>query len=460
MNKSLVFGDQFIAVDLPDTTETLSPGVSLPLQPVGDIGAEVLKALQSPIDTDPLASLIGPGKKVTVAFDDPTVPCYAPLWPVALPLIVEELKRAGINERDIDLICANALHRKFTHEELGSLIGSDFVAQHRDRLRCHDAEDRDNISAIGVTSSGLDVELNRAVTESDLTIYLNCSTTRGFSGGWKSVCVGLSTYKSIAHHHTPDIMSMSLDRNRMHAMLDEMGEVVDAELGRERVFKLETVLANPLAVHKIFGGTVGATRTAALDTMRAHQPARRDIVSEPVDIVLYGVPDWSPYAAFSHNNPILDLISTGLGYLGGMIQAAGKKGCTVILATPCKNRWDEVHHASYREVWERVLPNTLDPDVARREYEPELARREDYIQRYREGNSFHPVHAIMALYPLKRLRHADNVIVAGAEDPSLPDHCGFESAPTVETALAMAMEQHGADARVGFVEYPMAFNRS
>ena len=274
------------------------------------------------------------------------------------------------------------------------------------------------------------------------------------------MCVGLSTYKSIAHHHTPDIMSMSLDRNRMHAMLDEMGEVVDEVLGRERIFKLETVLANPMAVHKIFGGTVGATRASALDTMRAHQPARRDIVSEPVDIILYGVPDWSPYAAFSHNNPILDLISTGLGYLGGMIQAAGKKGCTVILATPCKNRWDEVHHASYPEVWETVLPNTLDPDVARREFEPELAAREDYIQRYREGYSFHPVHAIMALYPLKRLRHADNVIVAGAEDPSLPVHCGFESAPSVEAALAMALDKHGQNARVGFVEYPMAFNRT
>ena len=460
MNKSLVFGDQFINVDLPENTEVLSPGVTLPLRPVEDMDAEVRSALKEPLDTEPLGRMVGPGSKVTVAFDDPTVPCYAPLWPVALPLIIEELTRAEVNERDIDLICANALHRKFTHRELAALVGADFVSRHKDRLRCHDAEDPDNIVALGVTPSGLDVEVNRAVAESDLTIYLNCSTTRGFSGGWKSVCVGLSTYKSIAHHHTPDIMSMSLDRNRMHAMLDEMGAVVDRELGRERIFKLETVLANPLAVHKIFGGTVGAARTAALDTMRAHQPARRDVVSELVDIVLYGVPDWSPYAAFSHNNPLLDLISTGLGYLGGMIQAAGKKGCTVILATPCKNRWDEVHHASYPEVWDTVLPTTRDPDEARRHYEPEFAAREDYIHRYREGYSFHPVHAIMALYPLKRLRHAANVIVAGAEDPSLPAHCGFESAPAVEAALGMAFEMHGPDARVGLVEYPMAFNRS
>ena len=59
--------------------------------------------------------------------------------------------------------------------------------------------------------------------DDDLTIYLNCSTFRGFQGGWKSICVGLSTYRSISHHHNPDDMSMSLDRNLMHDMLNEMG---------------------------------------------------------------------------------------------------------------------------------------------------------------------------------------------------------------------------------------------
>ena len=183
------------------------------------------------------------------------------------------------------------------------------------------------------------------------------------------------------------------------------------------------------------------------------------LIDEPVDTVVYGVPDWSPYAAYSHNNPILDLISTGLGYLGGVIPALGRKGCTVILATPCPDRWDDVHHASYREVWETVLPETKDPDEARLEFEPQFAQRDDYIDRYRHHNSFHPVHGIMALYPLKRLRHASRVIVAGAEDPRVPRHCGFDHAPDVETAIEEAREQHGASMTVACVEYPPAFNR-
>jgi hypothetical protein len=65
----------------------------------------------------------------------------------------------------------------------------------------------------------------------------------------------------------------------------------------------------------------------------------------------------------------------------------------------------------------------------------------------------------MALYPLKRLRHAGRVIVAGPDDPAVPRHCGFDSAPDVETAVAMAQEAHGKDCSVALVEYPPAFNR-
>ena len=313
---------------------------------------------------------------------------------------------------------------------------------------------------VGTTSSGLDVQLSKKVTEADLTVYLNCSTMRGFSGGWKSVCVGLSGYRSIHHHHTPDIMSMSLDRNRMHAMLDEMGALVEQELGKERIFKIETVLANPLQVHEMYGGSVGETRRRVVDKLRAHQPPRRNLVREPVDVVVYGVPAWSPYAAFSFTNPILDLISTGLGYLGGMIQAVGKEGCTVVLATPCPDRWDDVHHASYPEVWRDVLAATKDPDEARMRFEPELATRADYVAKYRNEHSFHPVHAVMALYPLKRLRHAGRVIVAGAVDEAVPRHCGFDAAPSIETAIAMAQEEHGRDATIAYIDNPMAYNRA
>jgi len=455
----LAYGAETIPVELPDTTVTPDTGMSVPLPVTSDLGADVQHALDAPLDSAPLREVARPGARVTIAFDDATVGQYGPVWSTAIPIILSELERGGVKREDVRLICANALHRKFTHDELAKLLGDDLVREFGDRLYCHDAEDPDNLVHLGTTANGYHAELNRAVVDDDLLVYLNCSTVRGFSGGWKSICVGLSTFRSIRAHHNPDDMSMSFDRNRMHEMLDEMGALVTKELGPDRIFKLETIQANPLQVSQVLGGTVDATRAKAVEIMRAHQSNRRDLVAEKVDVVVYGVPDWSPYGAYSSMNPILTLISTGLGYMGGVIEAFGKPGCTVVLATPCRNQWNAQHHVSYPEVWDRVLPTTLDPYEARKRFEDDFATRPEYIDAYRHRNAFHGVHGIMAIFPLKRLRHAGRVFVAGAEDPSLPRHVGFEPFDTVEDAISEAQQIHGPNATVAAVRYPAATSR-
>ncbi len=457
-----MFGPGWIPVEVPDDAFLVPPGVSIPLSPASDLEQAVHDALEQPLDTPPLREVARGARSVTLAFDDPTVPCYAPLWAVAIPLILEALHRAGVPEDRITLLCANALHRKFTNDELASILGTRVVEAFAPtgRLLCHDAEDPDGLVRLGELPDGPEVEVNRLVVDSDLTVYLNASTTRGFSGGWKSVCVGLSSYRSIRWHHTPDTMSMSTEKNRMHEMLDRMGALVEQALGPDRIFKLETILSNPLQVHRVVGGSVGATRREVVELTRANQPPRRTLLPAKVDVVLYGVPDWSPYAAFSFLNPILTLVSTGLGYLGGMVEALGKPGCTVIMATPCPNRWDDIHHPSYREVWERVLPETRDPFEARARFEPEFASRADYIERYRTGFGFHPAHSIMVLYPLKRLRHAGCVLVAGAKDAAVVRHVGFEPAASVESAMEAAALIHGPRPSVAIVQYPPAVNRT
>jgi hypothetical protein len=456
----MVFGASMIEAELPDHTQIVSPGLSIPLEPVPDLHAAVRDALAAPIDLPPLRELARGRRRVTIAFDDATVPCYAPVWSAAIPIVLGELEAAGVRREDVTLVCANALHRRFTHDEIATLIGADLVREFGGRLVCHDAEDPTMLDHLGVTTNGYDVEISKHVTDADLCVYVNCSTVRGFSGGWKSICVGLSTYRSIRHHHNPDDMSMSTERNRMHEMLDEMGALTIDRLGADRIFKVETILANPLQVAAIRAGTVDGTRRIALETNRTHMPPRRTLIEEKADVVVYGVPDWSPYAAFSFLNPILTLISTGLGYLGGMIEAVGKPGCSVVLATPCPDRWDDEHHPSYREVWDRVLPETRDPYEASRRFEAEYATRSEYIDRYRFGFAFHPVHAIMALFPLKRLRHAGRVFVAGAEVPGVVAHAGFTPAESVETALGAAMEHAGGNgSSIAFVPYPPAFNR-
>ena len=459
MDEQMVFGDRMIPVRLPDRTRFVPQGLSTSLPPVADLRAALQEALRRPLDLPPLRELAKPGWRVTVAFDDPTVPCYGPVWEPAIRSVLEELEHAGVKKRDVTLLCANALHRKFTRGELGKVIGKELVQEFGYRLLCHDAEDPENLSFLGVTRSGYDVEINRRVTDSDLTIYINTVVWRGFNGGWKSICVGLSTYRSIRWHHSPDGMSMSIEGNQMHAMLDEMGELIEEKIGKRRIFKIETALANPIQVARIWAGSVGETRRAALDLLKQQYPPRRDLAEGKADLIVYGIPAWSPYASFSIMNPLLTLVSSGLGYLGGVIEALGKPGCSVILATPCPNQWDDLHHPSYREVWNQVLSRSRDPYEIRDLYEEDFAHRPEYLYKYRFGYGFHPIHGIMATYPLKRLKHAARIFVAGATDPSLVTHLGFEPKESVEAAVAAAEKIHGRDSSILFIRNPLVGNR-
>jgi len=451
----LPYGDSNLQVELPDRAKIVGGGNGVPRQAaVADQGAAVRDALTRPIGLPRIGELVRPGARVLIAFDDPTAPSFGPVRRLAIEAVLEELGQAGVPEENVRLLCANALHRRWTREELARILSEELVDRFGDRLQCHDAEDSANIVDLGKTPSGYDVDLHRLAVESDLTVYVNAACHLGFNGGWKSVAVGLSTWRSIRHTHTPDGMSMSVRDNRMHEVFAEQGYHIESTLGR-RIFKFETVLANPGTIASCWAGGIDETRQAALALISSLNPPRRESShGEKADIIVYGVPDWSPYATFATMNPILTLVSTALGYLGGYIDALGKPGCSVIIATPCPEQWDMEHHPSYKEVWERVLPATKDPYEITARFGEEFATHAGYIEQYSHGFAFHPVHGILATQPLKRLRHAGRVYVAGADDPAVPGHLGFIPAATVEDAIREAESVHGPDATIACVRNP------
>jgi Lactate racemase N-terminal domain len=456
VNVELPYGQATLTATLPGRTRTFSNTEALTPTPVDDLPAAVGQAFAHPLGLPRIRDLVKPHARVTIAFDDATVPSYGPIRSVAIEAVLGELASAGVGRTQVSLICANALHRKLRPAELARIIGPELVSEFGERLGCHDAEDPDSLTDLGRTPEhGYPVVVNRLVTESDLLVYVNAGHMRGFNGGWKSVCVGLSTYDSIRVTHTPDGMSMSVHGNRMHAVLDEMGRHLESRLGRP-IFKIDTLLADPFRATRVVAGSVGEARRAIVGAMEAMFPPRRDQARERFDVIVYGVPDDSPYAVFSHVNPILTLISSGLGYLGGLVEAIGKPGCTVIMATPVPERWDRVAHPSYPEMWERVLGATRDPHDIMRRYADDYARRADYVDAYRRHFGFHPVHAIFAVYPLKRLSHVGRVIVAAPSDPAIPRHLGFEVAGSVEEAVARAERIHGPDCAIAHVKQPPA----
>jgi nickel-dependent lactate racemase len=221
---ALPFGDGSVQVQLPDRTQVVKTSQpNARIAPVADEAEAVRAALEQPLGMPRISELVSPQSRVLIAFDDPTVPSYGPIRRLAVEGVLAELAARGVAEEQITLVCANALHRKWTHEELAVGLGEEIVRRFAKRLMCHDAEDSSQLVSFGQTPEGYDVEVHRLVAESDLTVYVNAGYHLGFGGGWKSVCVGLSTWKSIRWTHTPDGMSMSLHKNRMHAVFDCMG---------------------------------------------------------------------------------------------------------------------------------------------------------------------------------------------------------------------------------------------
>ena len=92
MDAQIVFGEKMVPVKLPENVWTAPQDLSTSLSPVDDIEDTIRKALYSPLGRPPLSEVAKPDWKVTIAFDDPTVPCFAPVWEPAIKHVIAELE--------------------------------------------------------------------------------------------------------------------------------------------------------------------------------------------------------------------------------------------------------------------------------------------------------------------------------------------------------------------------------
>ena len=219
-----------------------------PLPALDDIDGSIRHALLHPIDQDPLPTLLFPGMKLTIAFDDISLPLPKMRRPDVRQRVIEAVldlaADAGVD--DVHIICAVALHRRMTEAELRHAVGDrvyDAFAP-RGLLYHHDAEDPDGLEYLGTTPHGEEVEINKRAANSDLLVYVNLNLV-AMDGGWKSTATGLASYRSLRHHHNPATMEAShsfMDQrhSELHKSNWRMGKVlVDSGV---KVFQIETTL--------------------------------------------------------------------------------------------------------------------------------------------------------------------------------------------------------------------------
>jgi nickel-dependent lactate racemase len=159
---------------------------------------EIGAAVASPIDSPPLRELAKGKKKVVILFDDLTRGTEVSK---ILPPVLEELAQAGIRDDQIEFICALGCHQAWDRMSLARKLGDDIIGRfpvynHCPFLNCTD---------LGTTSYGTKVSVNSEVMSCDLKIGIGGvvpHASYGFGGGAKIIMPGVSSYDSVAQHHS------------------------------------------------------------------------------------------------------------------------------------------------------------------------------------------------------------------------------------------------------------------
>jgi hypothetical protein len=131
-----------------------------------------------------------------------------------------------------------------------------------------------------------------------------------------------------------------------------------------------------------------------------------------------------------------------------------RKGGAVILYHPVPWDFSQLHHPSYVDFFDEVLPVSTDPAVIAQKFEEQYATDPWYIHQYRTSYAYHGVHAFYMWYwTAHALDHVDDVIWVGAERRSV-ERMGFRAASSLRDALEMASSTVGRDPSITYLRNP------
>ena len=194
-----------------------------------DLHAALASALAKPTGTPPLRDLARGRRTAAIITTDATraTPSAALIGPV-----MAELARGGIASDEVEVVIGVGAHRPATRDEIQRLLGAEWAT--RLRVTNHDARAGDLV-AIGRTSRGVPLLLNRRVAEADLRIafgQVEPHEFAGFTGGRKAILPSVAGYESIVRNHSLDMLASPAARagvlqgNPIHEEMVEAARLV------------------------------------------------------------------------------------------------------------------------------------------------------------------------------------------------------------------------------------------
>jgi lactate racemase len=483
-------GDRFLLEKFPLGTQVIYPAESL--APVPDLGEAINAALDAPIDSEPLSTLLEPSMRLTVVFDDIGIPTPRMRRPDIRGKVIEAVltRAAAAGVDDVALISANGLNRRMTAEELQYIVGERvFRSFHADGLLInHDAEDFENLKTIGSTAAG-EIAVNARAVGSDLLIFVHLVDAPP-AGDAAAIAAGLGSTATI--RQLSDLPAQ---------VSDAAAEIADLVSSAVRVFQIDVVLDNDVFASPLeflghrewewnlrdratwFGvrrglewtpqrarrrlmnraeGNYRATLVAAGAPPAVQEASRAQIttqqlveVSAPADVGVIGVGAHTPYSVDSVTNPILAAWS-GLAAAFGSHTGTPfiRPGGALILYHPLHPEFSPLHHPSYVDFFSDVLTVTTDAEQIAADYEEKFANDSWYVHLYRTGQAFHGVHPMYLWYQIAATQRLCGDIVWVGADRESAARMGFRAASTLADALEIVTSTVGRSPSISYLHAP------
>jgi hypothetical protein len=467
MKISFEYGHGLMDVELPDTTDVFIPGETVPDPahiPEGELVKRTQESLRHPIGSEPLAQQVHRGSKCVIVFPDRVKGGEQPTShrKIAIPLILEELYTAGVEKKDILLICSTGLHRKNTKQEIYNILGEEVFSQfwQSGQIINHDSEDYDHLVDLGHTDRGDPVLMNKYVCDADVAIligHVQGNPYGGYSGGYKHCATGLTHWRSIASHHVPDVMHRGdfvpvSGHSLMRTKFDEIGMYMEEKMGK-KFFCCDAVLDTASRQIEIFSGC--AKDIQGISWQVADKRTYVHWAEKKYDIMIFGMPRFFHYGDGMGTNPIMMMQAISAQIIRH--KRVLKDNCVVICSSICDGYFHDELFTGYREVYELFQHdkmNTL-PDMDRLgEY---FATNGEYIKRYRQTNAFHPFHAFsMISCGHIAEQHTAAIYIVGAYEPGYARAMGMKTRATFEEALIDAQQKYTGE-KPNILALPRAF---
>jgi nickel-dependent lactate racemase len=251
------------------------------MPPVPHVIRAVEDALSRPIGTPRLRELVKPGQTVALVVTDITrqIP-----EEIILPLLLQELEAGGIKKQDVTAVVATGTHRYNTPEELKEKFGD--VVKEIPFIN-HDPYNPEALITLGTSSSGIPLVFNRRVAQADVRISTGVIETHlfaGYSGGVKSIAVGVAGEETIAATHNYQMLQHTrlgiVEGNEFRRFLTEAAQSIGLH------FIVNVVQTGKKEVVKVVAGDPVEAFHEGVETARHLYEVEID---QPGEIVVSGV---------------------------------------------------------------------------------------------------------------------------------------------------------------------------